>query len=249
MCMKHLGCFEKRKYIVGLNLLRKPLKESLLYLSWMHGRRDEFYDQFTKGDSKYLSQSVLGNKRREIYSDAIKNIEHGELFDPQFIECTIYNRMDRRGFEPFFQHAVHLVTTWHEELKTSPENFNFIFKNPLDDDVYDLIYQKLPYLLLFMSHVIIGIFNQMEKMDETSRHLFQARSTLSFDLILGSDKNRALSAFRELISKSPSCSKCSEECKATLYNAVRMLFMSEFRCTNCRKINPFLSFSYPEYME
>lgn len=252
-CLHHLyealRCFEKRKYIVGLNLLRKPLKESLLYLAWLHGRRDEFYDQFTKGDSKYLSQSTIGEKRKEIYSDAIENIEYGELFDPEFIEYTIYNKKNGNGFELFFQHAVHLITIKHQELKTSAENFNFIFKNPLDDDVYDLIYQNLPYLLLFMSHVTIGIFDRMKKMDKTSKHLFQIRTKFSYDLITGSDKHRALSTFRELVSMSLNCSWCSSKCKSTLYNAVRMLLVSEFRCTSCRKISPFLLFSYPEYIE
>ena len=252
-CLHHvyeaLRCFEKRKCVVGFNLLRKPLKESLLYLAWMYGRRDEFYDQFTKGDSKYLSQSVIGEKRKEIYLDAIENIEHGKSFDPEFIESTIYNRKNENGLELFFQHAVHLITTRHPELKTSAENFNFIFKDSFADDVYVLVYQNLPYLLLFMSHVIIGIFDRMKKMDETSKHLFQIRTKLSYDLITGSDKHRTLSTLRELVSASPSCSRCSSECKLTLYNAVRMLLVSEFRCTSCRKISPFLLFSYPEHME
>ena len=252
-CLHHvyeaLRCFEKRKYIVGLNLLRKPLKESLLYLAWMHGRRDEFYDQFTKGDSDDLSPAKIAEKRKEIYSDAIENIEHDELFDPEAIVSMIYNRKNGNGLELFFQHAVHLITTRYPELKTSAENFNFIFKDPFDDDVYVLVYQNLPYLLLFMSHVIMGVFNQMKKMDQTSKDLFLVRSTFLYSLIVGSNKARALEDFREFISSSPSCSKCFWECRITLYNAVRMLCMSEFRCTNCRKSNPFLLFSFPEDME
>ena len=252
-CLHHvyeaLRCFERRKCVVGFNLLRKPLTESLLYLSWIYGRRDEFYIQFTKGDPEILSLSKLREKRKEIYSEAIKNLENYHLFDPDSIECAINSRKNKNGFQKFFQHAVHLVTTWNAELRTSAENFNFIFKNPFDDDIYDLIYQNLPYLLLFMSHVIIGIFDRMKKMDETSKHLFQIRTKLSYDLITGSDKHRTLSTLRELVPTSPSCSRCSSECKFTLYNAVRMLLVSEFRCTNCRKISPFLLFSYPEHMK
>ena len=245
-CLHHvyeaLRCFEKRKCVVGFNLLRKPLTESLLYLSWMHGRRDEFYIQFTKGDPEILSLSKLGEKRKEIYSEAVKNLEHHHLFDPDSIEYTINSRRNENGFQKYFQHAVHLVTTWNAELRTSAENFNFIFKNPLDDDIYDLIYQNLPYLLLFMSHVIIDIFDRMNKMDATSKHLFQIRTILSYNLITGSDEHRALSTFRELVSTSLSCSRCSAACKITLYNAVRMLLMSEFRCTSCRKSSPFFFF-------
>ena len=201
-CLHHvyeaLRCFEKRKYIVGFNLLRKPLKESLLYLAWMHGKRDEFYEKFTKGDPDDISWENLGNKRKEIYSDALRNRKFGKLFDPAFIEFTINSRKNKGGFNNLFQHAVHLVTTYHEELKTSAENFNFIFKNPCDDDIYDFLYQNLPYILLFMSHIIMGIFNQTKKMDETSMHLFLIRSKLSFNLIVEPDKSCALSNLRNL---------------------------------------------------
>lgn len=83
-CLNHvyeaLKCFEKRKYIVGFNLLRKPLTESLLYLSWIYGNPNEFYLQFTKGDPKVLTLSVLGSERKQIYLKAIKNLEHYQSY-------------------------------------------------------------------------------------------------------------------------------------------------------------------------
>jgi len=40
-CMHHvfeaLRCMERRKFVVALNLLRKPLLDSLIFLSWMLG--------------------------------------------------------------------------------------------------------------------------------------------------------------------------------------------------------------------
>ena len=252
-CLHHvyeaLQCFEKRKCVVGFNLLRKPLVENLLYLSWMYGDPDEFYLQFTKGDPNILTLSTLGTERKQIYLKTIKNLEHCYLFDSGYIEDAINNKGNENGFQKFFQHAAHLVTTWKAELRTASENFNFIFKNSFDDDIYDLIYQNLPYLLLFMSHLIIGIFNRMEAMDETSKHLFHIRTMLSYDLITEPDKRLALSNFKQLLSTSPSCSKCSAKCKITLYNAISMLLMSRFRCTCCRTSEPFLLFSYPEYQQ
>ena len=70
---------------------------------------------------------------------------------------------------------MHLITTW-KEIRTPSENVNFIFKNPADDDIYDFVYQHLPYVLLFMSHVFVGIFDRMQKMDETSKNLFHMRT-------------------------------------------------------------------------
>ncbi|MCY4377001.1 MAG: hypothetical protein OXC31_24865 [Spirochaetaceae bacterium] len=250
-CLHHiyeaLTCFEKRKSIVGFNLLRKPLKENLLYLSWMHGRRDEFYCQFMQGDSKYLSQSKIGADRRGIYSDAIQQMPQGDVFDAERIESLIYDRSDRYGFELFFQHAVHLVTIRYPELRTEPENFNFIFKDPRDDDLYEVIYSNLPYLMLFMSHVVMGVFHQMRAMDETSRTLFRIRSMLAYSLIVFPEDDDVLQRFHKTIRDLPRCRNCNRECKLTPYNLSQMLFRAVFRCTYCRKKNPFVFFLLPEY--
>ena len=245
-CMHHvyesLICFEKRKTVVGFNILRKPLKESLLYLAWMYGNQDEFYEKFTKGDAKYLSQSIIGSRREKIFSYAINELEYGNLFDPKAVLNIIYSRKNDAGFELFFQHAVHLVTVRHVELKTAEENFNFIFKGPFDDDFYDLLYKNLPYLLLLMAHIVIGIFDRMKKMDPISKILFDTRTILLYNLITALDKNRVLTSVRDIVSKPLRCFSCFHESAITEYNAARMLAMSEFRCSNCRKINPFILF-------
>ena len=249
-CLHHLyealRCFEKRKVIVGFNLLRKPLTESLFYLSWMCGLEDDFYSQFTEGDPEALTLQVLGKKRKEIYSTAISGLGHYYMFDPEALENTINNKRDSNGFQILFQHAVHLVTTWNPQIQTAAENFNFIFKDPFDDDVYDFLYEKLPVILLFMSHVIIELFDRMKKMDELSKHLFEVRTVLAYQLIAAADKLRALSAFEKMLSVRPRCSRCSREGKTTVYNASRMLLRSEFRCTFCGTLSPYLRFSYPD---
>ena len=244
-----LMCFEKRKMIVGLNLLRKPLKESLLYLAFIHGSCDDFFDLFTRGDSKFYSPSSLGNKRRDILESAIQHLDFMQIFDATHIENTIYSRQNNFGFEAFCQHAVHLVTIRYEELKTSPENFNFIFRDPLDDEIYHLIYDNLPYILLFMSHVVIGIFNKMQEMDFTSKHLFHIKTIYLYDLIAGTDKHASLSDFKRTISTSLCCPRCSIKCKITLYNAVNLLLHSRLRCTICRTSFLVPLFSYPESID
>ncbi len=69
-CLHHiyeaLICFEKRKFIVGFNILRKPLLDSLIYLSWILCREEEFYSTFLKNEPDNLTQSKLGNHRLDI---------------------------------------------------------------------------------------------------------------------------------------------------------------------------------------
>ena len=252
-CLHHvyeaLHCFEKRKVIVGFNLLRKPLTENLLYLSWMYGQEDDFYSHFTEGSPRTLTLQVLGKKRKEIYSAATNGLRHAYMFDPEALESKINNKRDSYGFQMLFQHAVHLVTTWKPEIETGTESFNFIFKNPFDNDVYDFLYGNLPIVLLFLSHVIMELFDRMKNMDELSKHLFETRTVVAYQLIAGEDKARALSTFEEMLCVRPICAGCSREGKTTAYNALRMLLRSEFRCTFCGTLSPNLLFSYPDWGE
>lgn len=75
-CLHHiygaLRCLEKRKVIVALNLLRKPLTDNLLYLSWMLGDADGFYHAFTVTSPRGISSSTPKNRRAEILGFADK---------------------------------------------------------------------------------------------------------------------------------------------------------------------------------
>ena len=252
-CLHHvyeaLRCFEKRKVIVGFNLLRKPLTESLFYLSWMCGLEDDFYSHFTDGDPQALTLQALGARRKEIYSAAANGLKHSYMFDSESLENAINSKRDSYGFQMLFQRAVHLVTTWNPKIKTEAENFNFIFKNPIDDDVYYFLSEELPIILLFMSHVIIELFNRMEKMDELSKQIFEKRTVFSYLLIAGADEPRSLAAFEDMLPVSPRCVKCSRDVKITVYNATRMLLRSEFRCTICGILSPYPWLLYPEITE
>ena len=246
-CLHHLyealSCLEKRKSIVALNLLRKPLKDSLVYLAWMYSNPHEFYSEFTKGDPERLSGSMLGNKRRRIFSNAISRLENRTAFDVAALESIIFDRENPLGLEGYFQHAVHLVTTKYAATRTSPENFNFIFKDPTDDDVYDLIYACLPHPLLFLSHIIIELFDAMEAMDEGTKRAFRTRTLLAAGLVMDPDERATLRELEDAFRGQIFCTNCKAKPKMTHYNSVRIVMTESFRCTNCKRINS-VPFSY-----
>ena len=62
-----LKCIEKRKTVVALNLLRKPLTDSLVHLSWMLGDEDAFYKAFSAGQPEALTLKRLGNITLSLY--------------------------------------------------------------------------------------------------------------------------------------------------------------------------------------
>ncbi len=186
-CLHHifegLRCLEKRKIVVALNLLRKPLKDSLIYLAWMLGDEEGFYGEFTSGDPERLTHKRLGNVRVEILSKAIEKTKINSMIDPAVLNALLFDRRHVEGLELLFQHAVHLITVQNIELRTSPQNFNFIFANPSDDDIYYAVFNVLPYILLFLSHVCVSLFNRIRTMEEGASDAFYLRSVYGFCLV------------------------------------------------------------------
>lgn len=246
-CLHHLyealKCLEKRKLVVALNLLRKPLKESLIYLAWMYEDSDDFYAEFMRGSPHGLSQSRLGNTRREILASAIRKLDSGYCFDVESLIQAVYRRENPDGLERYFQHAVHLVTTKYEVTRTSPQNFNFIFKNPLDDDVYEVVYGCLPYVLCFLSFIVIELFNEMKGMDKGARSAFRMRAILGMQVTEGSGASELAQALIGVLETNVSCPDCEQDLKVTRYNMARILLTESYRCTSCRRSQS-LPFSY-----
>lgn len=77
-CLHHiyegLRCLEKRKIIVALNLLRKPLTDNLLYLSWLLGDEDGFYETFTTNSPRGIASSILKGKGPKFYRARLRRL-------------------------------------------------------------------------------------------------------------------------------------------------------------------------------
>ncbi len=241
-CLHHiyeaLRCLEKRKVIVALNLLRKPLTDNLLYLSWMLGDEDGFYHAFTNKSPRGITSSILKGRKAEILSQALNMTKLADVLDAEFIERTLFAQANLSGFQKLFQHAVHLVTVQRVELETTPENFNFIFKRYDDDDLYELIYDVLPHVLLYLSHVIFGLFERMAAPDHGSKNAFHVRSLLGLYLVEG-DENEACAMEHLADLTCVECHDCHSALKITPHNAARLVLTESYRCTGCRRSQPF----------
>jgi hypothetical protein len=242
-CLHHvyesLTCIERRKIVVAFNLLRKPLKDSLLMLSWMLGDEDAFYTAFTSGKPELLSQKRLGNVRKEIFAKAIAKTKLTAVFDPDTLNEVLYDRKSNDSFEPLFQRAVHLITVEHLELRTEAENFNFVFKKYTDPDIDEGIYRWLPYILLYLSHVIMGLFNRMRPMDKGTVKAFFVRSTNGYSLACDIDAKETLSEMEPWFEGHLSCPTCKEPLRITRHNGLRILLTESVRCTRCHTSHPF----------
>jgi hypothetical protein len=235
-----LRCLEKRKVTVALSLLRKPLLENLIYFSWMVADEDNFYTAFTSGDPVKMTPKVLGNRRKELLEKAIEKADLKGIVDAVEIISIIFDASNADGLYPYFQHAIHLITVDRIELKTSPENFNFIFKNPSDDDMYELLYSTLPTVLLYMTHLIMVLYQRVKPMEPGAKKALLFRCDNAYRLL---HYEGASAVFADVFGKAFSprfkCPVCEAQLKVTPNNVARLLLAESFRCTHCRRISPF----------
>jgi hypothetical protein len=235
-----LRCFEKRKLIPGFNLLRKPLLDSLMYLSWMVADEEGFYSAFTAGDPTKLTLNLLGNRRKEILASAISQTDLADVMTADNLVSLIFDVENGDGLYGFFQHAVHLVTVARIEIKTSPENFNFIFKNPNDDDVYEILYTALPTALLYLAHVILALYERIEPPCPGAKRAFVFRTISAYRFLhYQSGPTILKEVMGEALSPIIRCPSCATPLKVTQHNAVRLMLTESFRCTHCKRKQSF----------
>ncbi|TCP30396.1 hypothetical protein [Sphingomonas sp. BK235] len=233
-----LRCLEKRKSIVALNLLRKPLTDSLLYLSWMLADEDDFYRNFLTNSPQGFKASIVKGRRIEILTGALARTEVEAVLEASFLDAALFSPTCDWGFQKLFQHAVHLITVERVEFRTTPESFNFIFKSHGDDDLYKLIYDILPHILLYFSHVILGLFEKIADPDQGGKSAFVARSIIGLYLVEGGDNE--VDALRQLGPLTQvRCCGCTARLVMTAHNAARLVLTESFRCTKCRRTQPF----------
>ena len=245
-CLHHiyeaLRCMEKRKFVVGLNLLRKPLLDSLIYLSWILGDEENFYESFSMRSPNALGGSTTGQIRGPIIAKALNKTALVGIINPQDIESILFDKKSLHGLHGLMQRAVHLITTLTPTYATEGENFNFIFKSHADDDIYIRANLYLPRVMLYLSHIIIELFDRMQSMDAGAKSAFQTRTQGAYTLIMH-PKDPAICKWLSQITGALNCSFCKAKPVFNHHNGVRALMADTFKCANCRRINEF-PFSY-----
>jgi len=241
-CLHHiyeaLRCMEKRKVVVAHNLLRKPLTDNLVYLSWMLGDEDAFFAAFSNEGGDSAVSRGMAARRLQIIGDALAVLPIRDVLGAEFIHSTLFDAGNPSGLYGLFQHAVHLVTAKYIQLRTGPEDFNFIFKSHADDDLYELLYDVLPQIMLFLSHVIIGLFDRMRPMDDGSNRAFEVRSILGLYLMEGGEN--AAFAIEQIGDMSRyRCRSCRSPFNVNALNAARLVLSESYRCPTCRAVWPF----------
>lgn len=234
-----LKCFEKRKFAVGFALLRKPLKENLLFLSWLLGDEEDFISRFEKNNYTTLN-GVTPERRLQIVEGAIARLATKEAFAADLLDNMLFSKTHEKSFEPTWQRATHLITSQGALLRTEDLNINFIFHDVASDELYGLLYSNLPYVMLYAMQVALECFGRILRSNEhTTSHLILS-SLGVFECLFERKKRSGITAMLgRYLKPFLKCIHCSAPLKLTRDNAIAMYLQEILICQKCGLSSPF----------
>lgn len=234
-----LKCFEKRKFAVAFALLRKPLKENLLFLSWLLGNEEDFIARFEKDNFTTLN-GVTPERRRQILNDAIARLATKEAFDADTLNDMIFSKTNENSFEPIWQRATHLITSHGTLLRTEDLNINFVFHDAASDEMFERLYSKLPYVMLFAMQVALECFARILRGNEhTTSHLIISSLGAFESLFDHKSKTGITAMLRKQLKPFLKCIHCSSTLRLTRNNAIGMYLQETLVCQKCGLASPF----------
>lgn len=233
-----LSNLERGNLTISCDLLRKPLKDNLLYLEWLlfddkqltHLVYNQKIDEYALGRSG-LSKEYI----KEIVEYNVKNNNYISGDSAKLIYDIRYNYDSHLSLELAWNKATHLVTTGK---KIRSIDFNFLnYDSPTDiEEFFKYLYGKIPLLLLYVLGITESIFDKYFKniniiskkynvqlvinkyLDMHEKYLRNIISHSEFFLYCGNckdysylEKNNSNLVFEEI------CPKCKKKIKLNKY--------------------------------
>lgn len=104
--------------VVANNLLRKPLTDNLMYLSWMLGDEDAFYTAFTAEDGDAVISRAMAAQRLAILEKTLAMLPIVNVLTASFVHETLFKRNNPSGLYGLFQHAAICAHPGHPAAAT-----------------------------------------------------------------------------------------------------------------------------------
>ena len=224
----------KRKFAVAMALLRKPFKEDLFHISWMLGDASDYWLKFEESPSILMeSRRTDSALRASIMKKALENCVLAEAFDPTLIERIIYDKNEPNGLAGLFDQATHLVTS-SRSIRTEPMNLNFIFKNPLDNDIFESVYSAIAMVLMYTFALLCS---ELEKVTPIDTAYVRRRLLVAFMVYQALFSKGRPTLYRSIekdLGDLFKCTVCKELLKARKIDIPRLLVTERIICRTCR---------------
>lgn len=224
---------EKRKFSVAFSLLRKPLKEGVLIAAQICANEEEFFNNIKYDTLKILDYRRLNHvEKRKIITDAISKCHGKSFIDSDKIFDIIYDRLSFSGLGSIFDKATHYITEY-KHIRTENYNLNFIFKNPLEDDIYHNIYDKLAIVFLFLNLIFIELIKRMGHTNKKYTNWLIFTSIGSFESLFLKGKPKLVNYVNSHFNTFLVCPNCQSNIKLKKKDAPRLFIGETLDCSQC----------------
>ena len=243
-----LSCIERGKVTVAFSLARKPFQDNLFYLSWILVQPHDFLEKIQYGAPREYDVSNLKGKKEfviDLFLKAKESIQYEnnfldfskEILNPELLYDIIYNRKAENSLTSVFDQSIHLVTK-NKNYPTEKRNLNFIFSDDkIWDDFWQLFYEKIPYILIYLVEVAIAIFEKYFDIDSEIVILNRYIRNLKIIFALSGEENKELENIFDLLFSSDNLSMVCEECRKPYeFNAILVRELKEdylYTCQSC----------------
>jgi hypothetical protein len=224
-----LRCSEKGKLTVAFSLIRKPLRENLLYLEYQLADRDAFVENFSHGSRRAFSADTLveKGKARAIVHAAMRRCDRPGWIDADFLFDLRYSKESHFSLERLWNKAVHLVTT-SPHYATEPQNLNFVFSDRAAiRSQWRAFYELVPPLLFHTVEVSSAVLRSLDaSLVEPSSQ--RSRRAVGFMLY-----GQELFGASQLVLQGVTCPRCEQPILDTYDTMLRLYLASVATCGHC----------------
>lgn len=236
-----LSCSRKEKLAVAFALLRKPLRENLLYLEWLLAEPEELLTRFYSQPIAELAFEKLAKPdvTRQIIEKTIAKTKHPQSHSAEYLFDLRFNKRMLYSFAPYWDRALHIVTT-RGPIATEEQNLNFIFASQ-EDHLWQWrhLYGQLPRVLYYAVDVVDALMRRVSGSDpdtderEVPLQLGMLLWTHSFGDMF--DDPGTTEEIRRTWEGRFSCPRCGAKMPAETKWMARLYDGKRARCPACRK--------------
>ena len=243
-----LSCIERGRVTVAFSLARKPFQDNLFYLSWILVQPHDFLEKIQYGAPREYDVSNLKGEKEfviDLFLKAKESIQYEnnfldfskEILNPELLYDIIFNRKAENSLTSVFDQSIHLVTK-NKNYPTEKRNLNFIFSDDkIWDDFWQLFYEKIPYILIYLVEVAIAIFEKYFDIDSEIVTFNRYIRNLKIVFALSGEENKELENIFDLLFSSDNLSMVCEECRKPYeFNAILVRELKEdylYTCQSC----------------
>ncbi|MGL9742151.1 hypothetical protein [Enterococcus sp. DIV1368c] len=229
-------CAERGKVSVAFTISRKPIKDTLFYLSWLLVDSAEMLDKFlNENPKKYDVSSLNRDFKLKILKKSVECIDLG--FDESLLFKLIYDRKCEYGLSRIWDQSLHLVTT-NPNYPTKYRNLNFIFsQDKIWKDFWKTYYNAIPIILRFSTEIIVKLFESIIEPDENIVFFNSHLRNIKFINATETSNSEIIEFTQELLkSVNVTCEKCLFEFPLTDKVADEVINEFLYTCPKCGNI-------------